>query len=177
MRTHPRVLRGDRSESNAEFDDPHDFIGAYDARELTPPPDGAATLQTDGNPRALRHYAALAAAAAGMPEARIPLLVLAVGEAADYLSTAGPTLTTIRVWSEFTATVCELRTSAVRPTDPIHELQPRETLPKSEVGIWLAHHVCDRLEFRTTADGTVIRVYLPGVRSESLSQAGELYTP
>lgn len=177
MRTHPRVLHGDRSEFNAEFDDPHDFIGAYDAKELAPPSDGAATLRTDGNPRTLRHFAATAAAAAGMPEAQIAILVLAVGEASDYLAENGPVPTTIRIWTEFTATVCELRTLAVRTTDALCELQPREALPESEIGIWLAHRLCDRLESRTTAQGTTIRLYLPGVRSEKLNQAEELYTP
>ncbi len=170
LRTHPECVAGGQSEPSTQFSEPGDFARDYDSAPLPLPPADAATLRTDGDPDALGHFAVEAAADQELPGDRIAMLTLAVAEACLYLAEQDPVSVTMRIWTEFQATVCDLYAVGARVTDPALGLC-RAADGDAGNGIWLARQVCDRLEVRSDWNGTTLRLYLPGPHAEEVNQA------
>ena len=128
-------------------------------RPLPSPPPGIPALTYRDNPAAARQFARNRAAAAGLTEPRLTDLVIAVGElAANTLRhTDGPG--TIRLWAEPDEVICEVRdTGHIRP-DLAGRGCPAADAGRGH-GLWIVRQVCDLVELRTGAAGTVFRLHL-----------------
>jgi anti-sigma regulatory factor (Ser/Thr protein kinase) len=97
------------------------------------------------------------AAAAGLDPGRIRNLVLAVNEVATNSVRHGAGRGTVRTWEEPGELVCEVRDAGHldRP------LAGREApAAGGGAGLWLANQMCDLVQLRTFASGTVVRLHV-----------------
>jgi anti-sigma regulatory factor (Ser/Thr protein kinase) len=99
------------------------------------------------------------AARAGLPRVRAADLVLAVSEAAANSIVHGGGHGVLRAWSEDGSLVCEIRDRG-RISDPLIGRRRPGLAATAGRGVWLAHQVCDLVQVRSSADGTVVRVHM-----------------
>jgi anti-sigma regulatory factor (Ser/Thr protein kinase) len=140
--------RGDDAAS-APFDDPLAAPRAP-ARELA---FGAADLA------ALRRLVAGRARAAGLDAVRGEDIVLAVNEIATNSIRHGGGRGTLRVWQEDAALICEVRDSG-HLDDPLAGRRRPSSSDCGGRGLWLANQVCDLVQLRSFAHGTVVRLHV-----------------
>ena len=105
----------------------------------------------------LRRWVTQRALAAGLDGHRVDDLVLAVNEIATNSVKHGGGYGRLRIWDEEGAIVCDIFDDGhIR-----HPLAGRE-LPGREQdrgrGLWLANQVCDLVQIRSSADGTMVRL-------------------
>ena len=99
------------------------------------------------------------AARAGLSGTRAADLVLAVNEAAANSIVHGGGHGVLRTWSENGSLVCEIRDRG-RIADPlVGRRRPALEAPTGR-GVWLAHQMCDLVQLRSGADGTVMRLHV-----------------
>jgi anti-sigma regulatory factor (Ser/Thr protein kinase) len=108
---------------------------------------------------AVRRLVEESARASGLAEARVTELVLCVSELAANSVRHGGGTGVLRTWSDGAAVACEIRdrgalrghlTGRIRP--PVDALDGR--------GVWFANTMCDLVQIRSQADGTVVRVHM-----------------
>ena len=99
------------------------------------------------------------AARAGLSRTRAADLVLAVNEAAANSIVHGGGHGVLRTWSENGSLVCEIRDRG-RIADPlVGRRRPAPDVPTGR-GVWLAHQMCDLVQLRSGAEGTVVRLHV-----------------
>lgn len=116
---------------------------AFDARSLS----------------ALRRLAATEASRAGLPRERVQDLVLAVSELANNSLHHGGGRARARVWTQAGRLVCEVSDKG----QIARALADRERPPdgvEGARGLWLVNQLCDLLQLRATAQGTVARLHM-----------------
>jgi anti-sigma regulatory factor (Ser/Thr protein kinase) len=64
----------------------------------------------------------------------------------------------IRIWQEASAVVCEIRDSG-RFDKPLADRQRPSRNVAAPRGLWVANQLCDLVQIRTLADGTVVRLH------------------
>ena len=107
----------------------------------------------------LRIFVAVHAAAAGLAEERCEDLVLALNELATNSIRHGGGSGSLRMWVEDESVVAEVRDRG-RIDRP---LAGREAPRSDQIGghgLWLVNQLCDLLQMRTFADGSVVRVHM-----------------
>lgn len=154
-RAHP-VVRGE------------DANGTYDpglADELfrtrpPPPPPGAPTMTVSGDGLGeLRAFVRGFAAAQGLTRDRVEDLVLAANEIVTNSLRYGGGSGRVTLWREGSALACEVADRG-HITDPlVGRLAPPPTASTGR-GLWLANHLCDLVQIRSSPAGTVVRLYL-----------------
>jgi anti-sigma regulatory factor (Ser/Thr protein kinase) len=105
----------------------------------------------------VRQIVANQATAAGIPAERSSDLVLSVNELAANSVDYGGGSGLLRIWRSDDALVCEVRDRG-QLTDPLmgrRQPNPRQMRGR---GVWLANQLCDLVEIRSCAEGTVARV-------------------
>ena len=85
--------------------------------------------------------------------------MLAVNEAAANSIVHGGGHGVLRTWSENGSLVCEVRDRG-RITDPLVGRRRPPLDATTGRGVWLAHQICDLVQLRSGADGTVVRVHM-----------------
>ena len=112
-----------------------------------------------GDLEAVRSFVADGAAGCGLAPPRVEDLVLAANEVATNSLRHGGGRGVLRVWCAANAVVCEVR-DAGRIEAPLvgrHRPAPTQT---SGFGVWLANQVCDLVQVRSFADGSVVRLHM-----------------
>jgi anti-sigma regulatory factor (Ser/Thr protein kinase) len=157
-RSHPYVMDGSRprpSTAYAGIEGTDPFTGT-----LPEPLGPVAELPFSKGPlRLLRHFVTDRAVAAGLDRVRMDDLLLAVTEAASNSLRHGGGHGTLRVWQDELALICEVRDHG-RITYP---LAGRERPPDDMVGgrgLWLVNHLCDLVQVRSSALGTILRLHM-----------------
>ena len=107
----------------------------------------------------LREVVSRQARAARLKASRAAELVIAVNEIATNSIRHGGGRGTLRIWHEPTALVCEIRDRG-RFDKPLAGRQRPSNDPAAPRGLWLANHLCDLVQIRTLADGTVVRLHM-----------------
>jgi anti-sigma regulatory factor (Ser/Thr protein kinase) len=122
------------------------------------PPD-VNVLKYRDDPGQVRRFVQDLARAAGLPEARITDLVLAVGElAANTLRhTREPGI--VRMWRTGCEVICELADSGFIRDPLAGRLRPAPDAGRGH-GLWVVHQVCDLVEMRTNVSGTIFRLHM-----------------
>jgi len=110
--------------------------------------------------RALRATVAARAAAAGLPARRTDDLVLAAHEVAANAHLHGGGSATLRTWTDDGEFLCEVADCGCGMPDPEAGTAPPSPTQIGGRGLWLARQLCDRVQVRTGADGTVVRLHL-----------------
>jgi anti-sigma regulatory factor (Ser/Thr protein kinase) len=133
-------------------------------KPLQPPPADARELRFGLESIAeVRALVAAEAAGAGLDAERAADFVLAASEAAANSVRHGGGHGTARVWRGEATLVCDVRDCG-RLDDPLVGRVAPVPDPAGGEGVWIANHLCDLVQLRSFADGTVARLHvlLPG---------------
>jgi anti-sigma regulatory factor (Ser/Thr protein kinase) len=123
------------------------------------PPAGSRKFSFDAdNLLGLRGQVTRFATATGLSAARATELVTAVNEVATNSIVHGGGKGTLRMWGDGSNIVCEVRDSGHYDVPLGDRAKPGPGLRESR-GLWLANHLCDLVQIRTFADGTVVRLH------------------
>jgi anti-sigma regulatory factor (Ser/Thr protein kinase) len=96
---------------------------------------------------------------AGLPEARVGDLVLAVSEVAANTLRHTRSSGMLAIWSGAGEIVCEIRDQGTI-TDPLAGRRPPAPGTYGGQGLWLVHQVCDLTELHSGDDGTTVRMHM-----------------
>jgi anti-sigma regulatory factor (Ser/Thr protein kinase) len=107
----------------------------------------------------LRRFIARRARAARLGSARGDDLVLAINEVATNSVRHGGGRGTLRAWQEGDFLICEVRDGGVID-DPLVGRRRPDGAKVGGYGLWLVNHVCDLVQVRSDARGTVVRVHM-----------------
>jgi anti-sigma regulatory factor (Ser/Thr protein kinase) len=109
--------------------------------------------------REVRALVRAEALARGLGADRCDDLVLAVTELAANSINHGRGRGMLRVWHEDGHLVCEV-IDAGRIRDPLVGRRRPAASPPNARGLWLVHHLCDLVQLRSSAAGTVVRLHV-----------------
>lgn len=156
FRSHPVMWEDGRRVDSPAYADPHQHFAAAD-EDLPPAPASAERLSYGIDDVAtVRAMTARHAARAGLAPERTTDLVLAASEAATNSVLHGGGRGDFAVWREGDAVVCEVR-DAGRIRDPLVGRRRPSIDALDGRGLWVVHQLCDLVEVRSTAGGTVVR--------------------
>lgn len=154
-RSHP-VVRGE--EANAAFE-PELAGQLFSGRLEEPTARVESRVIGVGELAELRAFVRGTVADAGLAADRLDDLVLAANEIGTNSLRYGGADCRVAVWRTPESVVCELRDPG-RITDPlVGRLAPPPTATTGR-GLWLANHLCDLVQIRSSQDGTVVRLFV-----------------
>jgi anti-sigma regulatory factor (Ser/Thr protein kinase) len=157
--SHPVLVSNGESQSSADYPEPYQLLAGFEA-PLPPPATSAKVLgfQRDALDQvrdAVTDFAVLN----GLGAARLADLVLAVNEAAANSVRHGGGNGILRVWRDDDMLVCEIRDRGL-VSDPLVGRRRPDPDQSGGWGVWIAHQVCDLVQLRSGADGTVLRLFM-----------------
>ncbi|HET8658872.1 MAG TPA: sensor histidine kinase [Micromonosporaceae bacterium] len=166
-RTHPELALGAAQERSSDYLAPLDFHRRADVLELSPAPATAGWTDFGRDElRAVRGRVAAEAEAAGLRAERVAHLVCAVNEVATNAVQHGGGAGALRTWFEEPdpehgarrgGLVCEVASHGEFTTQFPGYLPPsRDTT--SGRGLWLVRQLCDRVDIRSYAGRSVVRM-------------------
>jgi anti-sigma regulatory factor (Ser/Thr protein kinase) len=137
-------------------------VGAPPAAEapLPPPPSRTITRSFDARGFAdVRDAVATCGIEAGLDDVQLDGFILAIHELATNSVRHGGGIGVLRAWTEGDVAVCE-----IRDRGNIRDALAGRRAPRSEQlggwGLWIANQICDLVQIRSGADGTVVRARL-----------------
>lgn len=157
LRTHPVVVEAGADRPSSAYDG-QQLIAAAMELPLSQAPKGARLIaaRSDGEP-STRSMLLEAASAAGLGADRAADFALAAREAID---AAGPVATVeVRVWIDEDRLVCEVADDGRLEDVLVGRRRPSSTRIERP-GLWLANQLCDLIQVRTSAMGTIIRLHM-----------------
>jgi anti-sigma regulatory factor (Ser/Thr protein kinase) len=155
-RTHPHVVAGGDWSASREYVAGRDcFAGA-----LPPAPRGVRVFAFDARGlHEVRSWVGHAARRAGLAMDRAADLVAAASELAANSVAHGGGAGLLRTWPQGNGLVVEVE-DAGRLTEPLAgRLRPTRTQEGGR-GLWIANQLCDLVQIRSGAGGTVVRLHL-----------------
>ena len=157
-RTHPVVISSGPRRDSPAYLGPGRLPPACDD-PLPPPARDTVSVTFDGQLGQVREFAANQACAAGLDSGRARDLVLAVSEiAANALGhAAGGGV--VRSWYTGEELVCQIEDRG-HIADPLAGRRRRPADARGGHGLWLVNRVCDLVERRTSAAGTITRLHM-----------------
>ena len=156
---HPLVLDGGRW-SASDMYHPERARRALRHRPLPPAPTGALELAfTAGDLAAVRRVVQRFSLAEGLAECTTDDLVLCVDEMASNSLLHGGGDGVLRMWREPTAVICEI-SDAGSIADPLVGRENPAVDRLGGRGLWMANQLCDLVQVRSGASGTVVRLHV-----------------
>jgi anti-sigma regulatory factor (Ser/Thr protein kinase) len=156
-RSHPFVSAGRTADSSAIYPGLDEFAKPFDV-PLPDPPVGAETLSISTETlTAVRLLVARRARRAGFGSAKQADLVFAANEIATNSLRHGGGTGVFKIWDEDDALVCEARDSGRIVRAMVGRERPAAH-QAGGLGLWLANQLCDLVQIRTFADGSVVRL-------------------
>jgi anti-sigma regulatory factor (Ser/Thr protein kinase) len=156
--THPFIRDGAMTTLNHAHVD-HRVARPFDGVLPEPPRPPEELRFTRGSLYELREFVVRSASAASIGAERRENLQLAVNELASNSVTHGGGEGRLRVWTELGALVCEVSDSGHIEEPLVGRVRPG-TDQTSGRGLWLANHLCDLVQIRSSPRGTVVRVHM-----------------
>ena len=157
-RTHPGLIHRGQCGASARYADPLEIWSAGE-RALSAPAGQPATHPIDLELGELRAFAARALRDAGLGRERVEEVVLAIDEAATNALVHGRRPARLRIWREGDGLICEISDRGCL-TDPLAgRRRPLPDWPGGR-GVWMMNELCDLVELRPTATGTVARLHV-----------------
>lgn len=108
---------------------------------------------------AMRGFIDREARSARLGETRARELVVAVNEVATNSIRYGGGEAVVRVWMGTDGLVCEISDSGRFNQPLVDRVRPSSTVSASR-GLWLANHLCDLVQIRSTGQGTAVRLHM-----------------
>ncbi|QZY27727.1 sensor histidine kinase [Nocardioides coralli] len=157
LRTHPSRLESGLSHTNPGYDAA--TVHEAFAEPLPAPPEHAVVHHFDETTVVgVRTVVADHAAAHDLPPSTRDALVLAAWEVAVNSVRHGGGAGWVRLWQEPEVLVCQFE-DAGRITDPLVGRRPPSLNGHGGRGVYLANHLCDLVQLRSSADGTTVRLH------------------
>lgn len=155
---HPFVWERGSRQPNTEYA-PVDVEDLLHEPLTAPPPHASKVVEVGSNWRCTLREVIQNATAANLDHHQATNYVMAVREVAESsLALAGDGgVVTLQTWIDDGAVVCEIR-DPDEVKDPLLDRR-RPADGETDRGLWGAGGACDLVQLRTTADGTVIRLY------------------
>ena len=155
MRTHPDLGAHPRHATYDAYDHAHDVF----ARPLPPPPDSAQVIHFGAKDLSLlRTGVRFISEGARLPAEVTEDLVLAVHElACNSIEHAGGR-GALRAWAMPDSLVLEVTDMGVID-DPLVGREPALDVSEGGRGIWMANHLCDLVQVRSSQAGTTVRLH------------------
>jgi anti-sigma regulatory factor (Ser/Thr protein kinase) len=157
-RNHPSLVNGRERTRSETFGGLTAFAAPFDCELPDPPARAEEVAFGYGALEALRRFVLARAANAGLRRSRVLDLVVAVNEIATNSLEHGGGSGVLRVWQEPDRLVCEVRDGG-RIEDPLAGRRLPDLEDPTGRGLWLANQLCDLVQVRTLADGTVVRLH------------------
>ena len=154
-RSHPEI-HGEGGNDDYE----PDLAGDLFSTDLGPPPAEAAVQPIGrGGLARTRTFVRRSAQSAALAPDRLDDLILAVNEVVTNSLRHGGGRCRVAIWHESGSVICEVRDGG-HITDPlVGRLAPPPTAPAGR-GLWLANHLCDLVQIRSSQAGTVVRLFV-----------------
>jgi len=161
--THPGVVRDGNHAPSPSYCGPVPPAGCEEP--LPDPPPGSVTIPFDGGELGqIRALVAEQAAMAGLRRERAAELVLAVNELTTNSVKHAGTGGRLHLWSKPGELICQVQDGG-RIADPM--AGRRRGLPGiGGFGLWMVNQLCDLVEVRTGAAGSIVRVHARGGTAE-----------
>lgn len=158
-RSHPQVRHGTReSESQAYLG--LEALSAPCHDPLPEPPAGAERLHVDGTSlRSLRAAVRRFAEAAGAEGRVADDLLVGVNEVASNSVRHGGGQGDVRLWRQGDELVCEVRDRGLLDRPLAGRVRP-DPLQVDGRGLWLTNQLCDLVQIRSGAGGTIVRLHM-----------------
>lgn len=160
-RNHPHILDGEERRESTVYRGLEEVARPFD--DPLPEPGGAPIVYAFGpDPEALsavRHQVSEAANAFGLDPTRVGDLVLVVNEVVTNTVRHGGGFGALRIWEEDTSLICEVN-DAGRIDDPLVGRSKPPPDRGSGFGLWLANQLCDLVQIRSFATGSVVRLHV-----------------
>ncbi len=158
LRSHPHISHEDGERPSRDYHADR-LLGPFQA-PLPPPPGPAEAVAFDrDNLSDVRRTVAMAAERAGFDAGRRHDLVLVVHELAGNSTRHGAGHGVLRIWRDGDSLVCEVRDRG-RIRDPLAGRRRPDMEATSGWGLWLGNQLCDLVQLRSGADGTVVRAHM-----------------
>ena len=158
-RSHPFVMDRDSQRDSDRYRG-LDAVAAPFNEPLSPAPTGAVEMTFDAAQlAAVRRCVAGQAASSGLGQAQTDDLVVAANEIASNSLRYGGGGGTLRVWERDGALIVDITDSGFIDSP----MAGREQPPMDSTGgrgLWLANHLCDLVQVRSSRTGTVIRMHM-----------------
>jgi anti-sigma regulatory factor (Ser/Thr protein kinase) len=155
-RTHPELIRAGLTWPSYRYQEPADLVPRITA--LPEPPAHAAELVFCAGVRSVREFCREQAALVGLPADRVDDLLLAVNEIATNTVLHSGGAGAVRVWSEPTHLVCEVRDRGYLADPLAGRLPPAADSPHGR-GLILVNAICDLVRVDTHPGGTTVRMW------------------
>jgi anti-sigma regulatory factor (Ser/Thr protein kinase) len=158
-RSHPHLVQDGVERDSPACRDLAAVAAPFDLPLPEPPPGTEdVPFEPDTLP-ALRGYVARHAGRCGLSAARAGDLLLATGEIAGNSIRYGGGRGVLQAWEEDGAAIVELRDGG-RIADPLAGRRRPAEAQVGGWGMWLANQLCDLVQVRTSAGGTVVRLHM-----------------
>lgn len=156
LRTHPVVVEAGAERPSAAYDG-QQLLAAVMELPLSVAPEGASIIDARGGGDAAMRRALLDAARdAGLSGERADDFALAAREAVD---AAGAAAVEVRVWTDHDRLVCEVTDDGLLVDLLVGRRRPSSARIERP-GLWLANHLCDLIQVRTSRAGTIVRLHM-----------------
>jgi anti-sigma regulatory factor (Ser/Thr protein kinase) len=154
-RSHPFV-RGEQD--NAGFDP--NLAGALFTAPLSDPPEDVDSRGAGGTElAATREFVRTYAGKEDLPADRAEDLVLAANEIVTNSVRHGGGECRVTMWGDDDSVMCEVRDAGLILDPLVGRLTPSPNAPAGR-GLWLANHLCDLVQIRSSQAGTVVRLHI-----------------
>jgi anti-sigma regulatory factor (Ser/Thr protein kinase) len=158
-RTHPTIIDRRGCQASAHYADPKTIYDAADP--LLPPVPESATvtpIRATELPT-VREVVRAFATDAGLPAERVRDLVLATNEVATNSVMYADGDASLRVWREPRSVICEIRDRGHVADFLAGRRRPTGDGARGR-GLWMANHLCDLVQLRSTTAGTIVRLHV-----------------
>jgi anti-sigma regulatory factor (Ser/Thr protein kinase) len=156
--SHPVMVADGASHHSPTYDDLPAVCAPFD-EPLPEPPPGADVLPfTSDTLAGVRRLVKLCADAAALSAERAGDLVLAVNELATNSIRHGGGGGVLRIWQADEALICEVA-DAGRIADPLAGRHRPASGQSGGHGLWLCNQICELVQLRTFATGSVVRLH------------------
>lgn len=159
LRSHPFVKDGSGSRQSATYRGLEAARAPFVDPLPEPPPDCLSVTFEPGSLGELRSLVAAEAARAGLSGRRTDEYVLAVHEIASNSLRHGGGRGWLRLWRDTGAVLCEIR-DAGWIHDPLAGRQRPAPSALDGRGLWLAYHLCDLVQIRSSPAGSAVRLHV-----------------
>ncbi|GAA4635029.1 anti-sigma factor RsbA family regulatory protein [Actinoallomurus vinaceus] len=160
-RTHPELVGATGSRQSTLFTDPAVFYAERNRAPLSPPAEPVMSRGFAGEDLAgLRAFVADAADRHGLPRERSLALVQSVNEVAAHVVRSGGGSGSVWLWSADGTLICDVVDAGASLDDRFLGYFPPTPYRPAGAGMWAVRQLCDLVEIRSGADGSVVRLHM-----------------